>query len=291
VQHHEKGGILPHEVEVVFVNSIEVWHHQQASSVVYAPYTPESMLLVFPDWVATGRRVSSMYEYVKQQLVPEIPKVREEGQYLRGLRGPVHPIFPYLDVTVIDHYLGKRGKPNPTVKFYSLKMIDGVMHVHPFAPEQWRNSIWVDDKYQWGMAHTAIEYIGYHRGFMYAAVPLPWNMTPDEVERVESRISCNLSSWRREKGLVFKRVNPRKKWLIDGKDPLSVIASQQEFVRMGTLTTYDVHRSELAHPVSYCQASPEILEEWGLCLSLDYYQGFTKIKDIIERVKAVYAED
>jgi len=60
---------------------------------------------------------------------------------------------------------------------------------------------------------------------------------------------------------------------------------------MGTLHTYDVHRSELAHPISYVVASPEISEEWGLSLSLDYYQGFSKIKDIIERVKAVYAED
>jgi len=141
------------------------------------------------------------------------------------------------------------------------------------------------------MAYTAIEFLGYHRGFMYASVPLPWNMTPDEVEVVEGRISKNLSSWRKERGLVFRNVSKRKKWLIDGKDPITVIPLQNEFVRMGSFNMYDVHRSELAHPVSYIFASPEINEEWGLCLSMDYYQGFQKIKDIIDRVKAVYAED
>jgi len=291
INQHYVGGASTQEAEIAFVNSLEVWHHQQAAPVVYAPYTPDSVQLEFPDWVSTGKKVSSMYEYVKQQIILEIPRVKEEGQYLRGLLGPTHPIFPYLDVTLLDHYLGRRGKPHPHVKFYSLKLRDGIMIIEPFSPDKWRQSIWVDEDYKWGMAFTAIEHLGYHRGFMYAAVPLPWNMTPDEIELVEKRVPNNLSSWRNERGLIFRNVKAKKKWLIDGKDPISVIPLQNEFVRMGSFHTYDVHRSELAHPVSYCVVSPEISEEWGLCLSMDYYQGFQKIKDIVERVKAVYAED
>jgi len=164
------------------------------------------------------------------------------------------------------------------------------MVVVPFRPSDWRRSIWVNQHNEWGRLITAIEHLGYYDGFMYGAVPLPWNMTKDEVEEVEKRIPRKLSVWRNKENMIFRQVMSKKRWLIEGLDPMEVLPSQSEFVRMGSLTLYDIHRSELAHPISYEFCCPEIIEEWGMSLIMEYHQGFLHIKDTINRIKAVYAE-
>jgi len=284
------GSAAPHDAEVVFVNSIEVWHHQQSSPVVYAPYTPESIQKHFPDWHSTGRKVSSMWEYVRQQLAPPLLKVRTQGQFCRSTLGPVHPIFPYLDVSIVGSLLQDKGLPTLPLRFFSLELQEGTMVVVPFKPSDWRRSIWVNEHNEWGRLITAIEHLGYYDGFMYAAVPLPWNMTKDEVEEVEKRIPRKLSVWRNKENMIFRQVISKRRWLIEGLDPMEVLPSQNEFVRMGSLTLYDIHRSELAHPISYEFCCPEIIEEWGMSLTMEYHQGFLHIKDTINRIKAVYAE-
>jgi len=177
----------PDQCDAVFCSSFDVWRQQFISNVVYTPYCGAEVRERFPDWEWTGRQVLTFREYVRRKDVQETASVQEKPhQICAKLMYPPWGLFPYTDVSLHGDYVRDRGDYMKGAKFFSLKRKGAFISLVPFNPEQWSSSIWVRC-HDWGPIMEGLHDVGPVFGFMNAAIPLPWNIDPDQLLEIEKR--------------------------------------------------------------------------------------------------------
>lgn len=248
---------------IVFLSKKETWQMLLNATIVYAPFAPASIVSLFPDWRPTGRKVSTLHEYVREEVEEESNVMIPFKQFSVTMQEKSHILFPTIKNTRASLLKGK--KPYADGHFYSFLSTTQSMEMVPFDPSKWRTSIYVNKDNTWGRAVDAIEHIQ-DPTFLRAKVMLPWDMTRQEAQVVEQRVKCvEYSMLRSLKSQVAWSIT--KKY--EGFD-LTRLPDTGEFVKAGGLLTFTLMRSPEAHLISYPE---EADEEWGLCLRHGYFRG------------------
>jgi len=199
--------------------------------------------------------------------------------------GPPVSFFPYVDVTLHKTFLRDRSVPKlKDFKLYTLQPVGQYLKLVEFEPAMWRRSIWVDENASWGFFREVLGQVGSFPGFMDATVPVPWDMSKEELEELEVTLSFSNSVWR-DLPLTISRSASNKVWRLKGVEVLGRLATQHEFVRTKMLRgEFLINRSQTAHPVSFFIVNPEVEEEWALSLRLGYLKGYEHMASLISRL-------
>jgi hypothetical protein len=247
-------------VEILFVNSLDTWSAQATPDLVYIDESPAIVHRAFPEYVYTGRNFLQFKEY-KRIVYPSKPlEINLPKNETRTARYVPWPGFHNLSTTGFNYSV--KGPAVKGFELYSLSMKAGKAERVSFEPSLWRSSIYVNTDGSWGLVKSILELLGQQRGFLQAAVPLPWDMLVEEVLEVERRL-----------GIVVDRSSYYTRSQTDGINSEWKRLKKNQYVR-----------SERCHPVSWIYHEPvnEVIQD--VMRMHGYYDGYEKILEYSARL-------
>jgi len=113
--------------------------------------------------------------------------VKPHVKWGESIRMPIR-LFPYVDSSMLHNFV-MEGKAEPPYQLVLPEMRGKYLLLRP-APtifESWRKMLWVGKK-GYGLYITTPSFEIGMGCVLQAAVPLPWNMRPDEILIIEDRV-------------------------------------------------------------------------------------------------------
>lgn len=249
-------------VQILFAASIDSWRSQVAPDVVFCSQPRELIEQSFPNFEFTGRSHKKFLEFVrkkiisKEKIIVQNPCVETQQSILK----PLDLVHRMIGV------LGTKGKPQKDFVLRTLKTSSSGVLLVPFDPSKWRKSVYVNKDNTWGPVKLVLEHIGRHEGFLNLDVPLPWDMTPLEVDELEQRLKLSIDERRHNERVKVFPEKLNTEWLQVGKW---------------------MKRHEIVHPVSW-RYFDDVEETQRNLSHLGYLKGYDEIVRYVKRLHSLY---
>jgi len=263
------------EHDISFVSSLDVWRQRLSSPIVYCATVPHVVASSFPDWISTGRRVMSFYEYVRRQEIvvePSAPiDVKPHSVTSTGIF-PTQNIFPY--------YLGKALRYDPTLRkgaVFTMVKDGPYATLGPFIPRLWRLSVIMSDQsfsllqYNFHNLKTCPE--GYETSFTY----IPWDIPESLFLLNERKDATDLMLFLRHKFITdtpIKDSDKSRRFVLFGKTHslMESLALQKEFIYpFITQGSFKLGRTQSSSEIGYLRKFPNLIRERDIWLKQGWY--------------------